>query len=358
MVAVPKNQALTMLLGGKVGFDDATSATVKNGAIFLASGVSAFETDGTIGYRNPTTPLLSNIEIGPGAYTSDLEGISQGALSISATSGDATFAGRVHLESWSRLTPISISLEASDGHQLRIAGNADLYSEDFGTGSGTGLISIGAYSGGSVIVSGTTTMNTAELGDANNLSLTALDGGTISTGTLTLDAWGLGASGTETGADGHGGRIDINVQNGGAIHVNGDLTANASGTGGNGSSAGGTGYGGEFNLYAYGGTVTVSGDVTARSDGTGGNGLVGGAGVGGASTASLTGSSGETGASLGTMTVGGGLTLEASGLGGNGVDNLAGTGGAGGDGYGGYASLYVGDYSSGRCQRDTLRWRR
>ena len=33
-----KNQAMTMLLGGKVGFDDATSATVENGSVVLGAG--------------------------------------------------------------------------------------------------------------------------------------------------------------------------------------------------------------------------------------------------------------------------------------------------------------------------------
>src|SRR5207302_3582581 len=37
MVAVPKNHALTMLLGGTVGFDAAT-AVVQNGQIILSSG--------------------------------------------------------------------------------------------------------------------------------------------------------------------------------------------------------------------------------------------------------------------------------------------------------------------------------
>src|SRR4051794_5864604 len=41
MVAVPKNQALTMLLGGSIGFAPAaTGATVKNGQIVLSSGFS------------------------------------------------------------------------------------------------------------------------------------------------------------------------------------------------------------------------------------------------------------------------------------------------------------------------------
>ena len=41
MVAVPKNQALTMLLsGGTVGFD-ATSASFENGQIVLSSGAAS-----------------------------------------------------------------------------------------------------------------------------------------------------------------------------------------------------------------------------------------------------------------------------------------------------------------------------
>jgi hypothetical protein len=38
MVAVPKNQAISMALSGSVGFAAATSATVENGQIILSSG--------------------------------------------------------------------------------------------------------------------------------------------------------------------------------------------------------------------------------------------------------------------------------------------------------------------------------
>src|SRR6185437_4550016 len=52
MVAVPKNQALTMLLGGTVGFSDVQGATVQNGQIILSagynvtSGIGAVPVDG------------------------------------------------------------------------------------------------------------------------------------------------------------------------------------------------------------------------------------------------------------------------------------------------------------------------
>jgi hypothetical protein len=39
MVAVPKNQAITMMLSGSAGFDAATSATGENGEIILSAGL-------------------------------------------------------------------------------------------------------------------------------------------------------------------------------------------------------------------------------------------------------------------------------------------------------------------------------
>ena len=44
MVAVPKNQALTMLLTGNAGFTPASTATLDNGTIVLAAGSNVAET--------------------------------------------------------------------------------------------------------------------------------------------------------------------------------------------------------------------------------------------------------------------------------------------------------------------------
>ncbi|MEP6983044.1 MAG: hypothetical protein ABI853_05300, partial [Sphingomicrobium sp.] len=88
MVAVPKNQALTMLLGGSVGFAPAaTGATVANGQVYLSSGFS-FNGLGVSGGSVGT----GGITIGsPGAanFTSDFYGFSDGPMSV----GDVTVAG-------------------------------------------------------------------------------------------------------------------------------------------------------------------------------------------------------------------------------------------------------------------------
>ena len=47
MVAVPKNQALTMLLSGSAGFTPAGAAQVVNGEIVLSAGWSIFDTTGS-----------------------------------------------------------------------------------------------------------------------------------------------------------------------------------------------------------------------------------------------------------------------------------------------------------------------
>ena len=77
MVAVPKNQALTMLLGGNVGFAPATSASVQNGKIVLSSGWSINDTGAGYDPSSETT-VDASVDIGPGNYTSNLFAIARG----------------------------------------------------------------------------------------------------------------------------------------------------------------------------------------------------------------------------------------------------------------------------------------
>jgi len=69
MVAVPKNQALTMLLGGTVGFDDSVSASVDNGHILLSSGWGVHDLNGAGQYIDVNRGLNSGIDIEAGNYT-------------------------------------------------------------------------------------------------------------------------------------------------------------------------------------------------------------------------------------------------------------------------------------------------
>ena len=108
MVAVPKNQALTMLLGGSIGFAaEAQGATVQNGQIILSSGFN-FNGLGVSG----GSPGTGNINIGsngPATFTSDLFGYADGPIQVTATTSDISFSHDVFSRPSTRPPPISFS---------------------------------------------------------------------------------------------------------------------------------------------------------------------------------------------------------------------------------------------------------
>ena len=95
MVAVPKNQAMTMLLGGTIGYD-ATAVSVENGQIILSAGSNVVD-------NFFTSPGGSNASmvIGPAStsFTSSVRGRALRALRPSASSAGAPSA------SWSPAWP-------------------------------------------------------------------------------------------------------------------------------------------------------------------------------------------------------------------------------------------------------------
>ena len=68
MVAVPKNDALTMLVGGNIGYQPATTAGVVNGSIVLAAGYADVEVDNSTGQPKAQVNLTS-----AGAVSSNIE---------------------------------------------------------------------------------------------------------------------------------------------------------------------------------------------------------------------------------------------------------------------------------------------
>ncbi len=92
MVAVPKNNALTMLLGGSIGFDAAAAgAVVQNGQIFLSSGFG-FNDVGPVGGSQGTGSI--NIGAPNGAsFTSPVFGEADGSILVGATGGNVSFTG-------------------------------------------------------------------------------------------------------------------------------------------------------------------------------------------------------------------------------------------------------------------------
>jgi len=120
MVAVPKNQALTMLLGGQVGFDDAVSASVENGAILLSSGWGVHDSDGSGQYYNVNRGLNAGIDIASGHFTSDVTAWGQGVLQATAESADIRFDGNVTPRMPWRFGPVQETVQVIPGASTQI----------------------------------------------------------------------------------------------------------------------------------------------------------------------------------------------------------------------------------------------
>ena len=178
MVAVPKNQALTMLLGGTVGFDDAVNASVENGQILLSSGWGVRDSNGSGQYYNVNRGLNSNIDIESGNYTSNVTAWGQGTLQANAETADIHFGGNLELNSWGGSGSSVTTLTAFDDHQLDVAGDLRLLSSEPATYASARVAS---YSGGSVTVGGSASLNAWDGPNGGDVGLQA-SGGTISIG--------------------------------------------------------------------------------------------------------------------------------------------------------------------------------
>ena len=243
---------------------------------------------------------------------------------------------------------------------------ADMADNGFdGRDSQGGQAKVTAASGGSVSIGGALQVNadgdgsfsalesggTGGRGVGGYAALSADGGASINiSGQTIVSATGYGGglinSTGGTGGVGQGGEVDLLATNGGTIGLGSTAYFNAAGFGqpfGTPSQQtalqGGEGDGGETYMNIDGGSVTAAGDLNLFADGLGGSGMTGGDGFGGSAYADMYEGTG------GALNVAGQLTVRAGGQGGNAVANASGAGGAGGSGTGGYAELFVSDYT-------------
>jgi hypothetical protein len=398
MVAVPKNQAITMLLSGSVGFDAAASASVENGQIVLSAGrnilAGQINPDSPRGSNLPVNDTVADIVILSGNFTSDVVARATTGAFAASSVGTPTFQQDLTLQGGVRA---HIAARRA-GETLSIGGNAAVITDDRPS-SGPGRNTLGGESlvyadnGGTLQIAGNTlvrsiagarpgdtaftaTGGTARIFAANGSSITmgaaqvianaqtlepvsgtqisvagtggtasifAGDNSTITMGAALVSADGFGqangGNGNGVSGAGFGGTAVVDTNTGGQITINGALTASANGSGGimnQGSTAGGEGRGGSALIGVDGGQVNVTGTATLTGRGTGGYGDA-------AATDNGTGGVGRGGTAritttdpAGTITVGGSSMLFASGFGGVGK----GTGGSG-DGFGGLAEAVV-----------------
>ena len=393
VVAVPKNDALTMVIGAgtDLGFTLANTAVDDNGVIVLSAGHDIV--DGAIGAKSAGHGAGSaNLWFTGGHATNNLFVKATGSAYLYSAGGshalttfdnDVTVHGDIgaHVQSFGAGSILSVAGNLSlssdrigaagqsvtagtasvyAASTISITGTLDLSADGVGgdastgsAGSGTGgfvgitvengstltfgnLTASATGTGGNGLVAGVN----AGFGTGGTVRMVSTGGINSLTSNLLFDAQGIGgsASGLGLAGNGWGGRAEIRVSDNTSLTLNGNVTLDADGLGGaHSSGTGGNGTGGTAQTdILTNAALTVNGDLGLSANGTGGAGGSGGIGDGGIANLGA-----DFGSSSGaTMTVNVNTTIFADGLGGNAV---AGAGGyaVGGDAFmGGNTNTY------------------
>ncbi|HQS68423.1 MAG TPA: hypothetical protein PLM58_02255 [Novosphingobium sp.] len=237
MVAVPKNDAITMAIGAgsALGFDIAGAANAVGNTIILSAGHDVVGGEAGITPSTGGGSGLVSITGGDSVFSSAVDARATGTISLEATQPDGmTFAGQA-------------LLRATGGNSSITAGAGSFVNFD-------------SFLLFSASTAGTSANPNAQAG---GVALRALDGGAITAaGSVDLTASGVGAASSVVGTNsgnGTGGTILVEALNGGTIAFEVDLVAIADGIGGFP----------ETGLNGVGGGNGTGGTVTFRSAGTG-----------------------------------------------------------------------------------------
>lgn len=355
MVAVPKNNAITMAIGSgsRLGFDIAGAANVVGNSIILSAGYDVFGDFVDTGSPVNATQA-ADIFVSPADITSSFTAAASRNFVAQSTGGDINFFSDLNAFGAGSASLIADGSTAS----INIGGNLLLSANAEPTMTGAdavaGTVRLRAANGGVVSLLGDAELTAIGFGGSNNASgtvgsgtgglveITSADGGLIAiAGGLRADASGV-AGQTETNGVGsnfgRGGNIGIyTLGSGGTLLVDGTTQLIAGGFGGpdagSATGTGGAGIGGRIDVFAQGAghLMRFGGAFQADVAGVGGIGANtgnGGAGTGGQIFVSTAGAS--------TLDFLNDLSLLAFGFGGA-SGQLAGA--SGGAATGGTASL-------------------
>lgn len=376
LVAIPKNDAVTMLVSGSIGYDDAVSAQVDpDGAVRLSAGYNIFggELDGA-----PTNTTAANITVNDTLFRSDTVARASGALLGQpllqvppvgpSPSLPPPHVGRVIVQgNGTFIGDASATFNVGAGQVIGATGNLTLVSGGANGAGGNAAVNV---TGGQLLTGGTLAVvaggpidATTGNSDAGTASFT-MTGGAVQLGDLFVAAdaeAGVGSGGTA--GTGTGGIATIDLLAG--VLNTASITVSATGIGGAGPDGsddnsaniipggpGGTGVGGSAAINIDGAVVTATGAVAAYANGQGGAGGNFSA-FGGIADAGGRGGAGQGGTATVEMRSGtlntGDLIAGAGGFGGDGGNVFAssssgsvigiGIGGDGGTGQGGTATL-------------------
>jgi filamentous hemagglutinin family protein len=362
MVAVPKNDAITMAIGAgsTLGFDIAGAADALGNTIILSAGRSVggpVVTSGNIQVDPPAGGGTGTVSIDSGGanYTSRLRAASTGAATFAATAGaNLSFAHDVTITTFGALGSITATdgASATIGRDLRIDADGEAFLPGATPVGGEALLQ--AQNGGTINI-GRDTRLTAEADGGAILSaggqaglsaiagtarVLAVDGGQVTFGgNLSLEVQANGGVPATAGpiagsATGGLGRVAVSGTSGSTITVAGTLMIAADADGGFGPASGGNATGGTAAVEAVGSgnSISVSGIANLFANGLGGdsNAGSGGTALGGLARVSSTG--------------GGQIALTTAFLNGGAVGGDGTTGGAAGRG--GSAGIFATDTGS------------
>ncbi len=291
LAAMPKNTAITMLVGGTLGYTPAATASVQNGTVVLASGYNVGAGDAI---STPSNLSGGNIVIGNASFTSSVFGSATSNLTAGPTSsGTLSFSSNATLAAQAL-----VSIGADSGETVTVGGNLSLSTTSpEGTGTARLFSTVTPSSllaAPSVNVAGTTTVQadlrglTSESGQSvtAGTAQVVVTGGNMTFGNgLNISAQGLGGeAGTGPGGNGTGGTASLAI-NGGTVTVTNGLTVRADGTGAGGPTTTGNGVGGNasvtlaagaLNLNGIGHQITANGNVTGQFSPVNGGNATGG----------------------------------------------------------------------------------
>lgn len=361
MVAIPKNDAVTMLVAGSVGYQDAASAQVEpDGAVRLSAGFNI--TNGEIDAA-PVNATAANMTIRDTLFESSVDAHASGALvagplaqvpvggpvavppppglGLFFVKGSGTFDGDA-----------SASLTVGAGQAAGATGDLTIRSTGAGGAPGNASVTV---AGGTLGVSNTLSITSSGLvqaatGDSQGgTSSLTITGGTVIAPAVEVLANGIADIGTSgTGGNGTGGNASLSISNAGSALDADTILVQASGRGDglfldasgalNAVDNGGDGQGGTATMtVANGAVVGPASTILLDAGGNGGTGLIqSGDGRGGTARLQITGA----GTSVSTLQT----FIDAGGDGGTGVSNPFGSAVLtqnGGDAFGGTAELII-----------------
>ncbi|WP_427968802.1 hypothetical protein [Altererythrobacter sp.] len=377
MVAVPKNDAITMLVGGDIGYRPAVAAALtENGQIVLSAGANV-SNEGlvnapAIAFDTANAVAGGSIEVGGANFNSSTKVYASDTLSIQPGAGESVVFGSDARNPYDLdiVRAGNINLSAAQGGVFSVAGDLVLRAGvSDAVGGDIQILAEGAPEGslleaGVIKIGGDLTLDTSALGldvpgpeaDATAGSVSVEIGANASLtvgGNLQIDT---SAQGGVFGA-GTAGAVSFVVSDG--IFNAGDLRISSDGIGGGAggfegaglfavalvaettpAASGGTGIGGDITFDFSSGTVSLT-SLTVSANGIGADGAFGDSffGTSGGQGGDGIGGSATFNASGGTLSVSGTLAVTADGIAGSGGSGFGSMGGDGGNGTGGSAAF-------------------